>query len=564
MSRAFAPNLDRVRDERALLGREPRAHLLLRAGRRGEPVDGAQQDVAAQRVGRLQRLHGEVVDRQPARAGQVGEHQHHPRVHQPGLERRGRRGRQLERPVAGQRRPEPGARRLLGHHRRRFERGGRADRRRGAPGPARGRGQRGDRDAAGRRRVGGTGPRPVRDHQQLARPGRLGQVAQALRGDAARRELGAVQRVRPDDRVRVDLAAHPPRQVRRRRRCDVHDREQPDARGQREAGQRQGGRDRAPGLRQARHHRLGQQREHDGQERQHQQQRGRAARAGHHGDGEQQHRRAQRGPQLRMLRPGEPGEHDPRDDHRERGAQAHDRPADAGERPVPGTRGRHRHGRRPGHDGDRQPGRGGQAAAQHPVVHEMRGEGEQRGGRQGRGEGGETRCDGRGRPPPFGHRGQRRRGHQPRRRRRSRGDPRVQGDDRGQHPDQARRERGGHRAGPEGAQDGPEQHDGQEPEGQGGAPGGVDDRHVPGGQERLHDGELPHGEPVRRGQRDVAQLRAPRGERGGGEAGLARGGHEPVTPHRDGEVHGRRGGRDQRRPEERRAGAAVGGHVTTP
>ena len=224
------------------------------------------------------------------------------------------------------------------------------------------------------------------------------------------------------------------------------------------------------------------------------------------------------------------------------------------ERPVPGTRGRHRHGRRPGHDGDRQPGRGGQVAAQHPVVHEVRGEGEQRGGRQGRGEGGETRRDGRGRPTPSGHRGQRRRGHQPRRGRRSRGDPGVQDDDRGQHPDQARREGGGHRAGPEGAQDGPEQDDGQEPEGEGGAPGGVDDRQVPGGQERLHDGELPHGEPVRRGQRDVAQLGAPRGERGGGEAGLAGSGDEPVTPHRDGEVHGRRGGRDQRRPEEWRAG----------
>ena len=57
-----------------------------------------------------------------------------------------------------------------------------------------------------------------------------------------------------------------------------------------------------------------------------------------------------------------------------------------------------------------------------------------------------------------------------------------------------------------------------------------------------------------RGQRDVAQLGAPRGERGGGEPGLARGGDEPVTPHGDGEVRGRRGGRDQRRPQEAERG----------
>jgi hypothetical protein len=209
------------------------------------------------------------------------------------------------------------------------------------------------------------------------------------------------------NRVRVDLAGHPARQVRRRRRRDVHDREQP-RRPRQPGGQREAvaawrlasGRPATTGSASspnttARNGSTSSARP--------------SGPRGHHGDGEQQHRRAQRGPQLRVLRPGQPDEHDPGDDHRERGAQAHDRPADAGERPVPGSHGRHRRGRGPGHDGDRQPGRGGQVAAQHPVVHEVRDEGEQCGGRQGRGEGGETRCESRGRATPFGHSGQRRR-----------------------------------------------------------------------------------------------------------------------------------------------------------
>ena len=145
----------------------------------------------------------------------------------------------------------------------------------------------------------------------------------------------------------------------RRGRHGVDHAEEPDDGRQREGGQGDG-LDGRPALRPRGDDRLGEQREDHGQERQHQQQRGGSSSTGHHGDGEQQDGRGQRGPQLGVLRPGQPGEHDPGADGDDGGAPPDHRSPDARERAVARRGGRHRDGRRARRDGDREPGGGRQ------------------------------------------------------------------------------------------------------------------------------------------------------------------------------------------------------------